>query len=82
MSKPGLRQILSRLLRRRRGVIWGCGAAALLCVLALSLSPYSSFQRLQVQVFDIYQRLAPRPHGGTPVTIVDFDEESIERVGQ
>ncbi len=82
MSKPGLRRILSRLLRRRRGVIWGCGVAALICVLLLSLSPYSPFQRLQVQVFDTYQRLSPRPHGGTPVTIVDLDEESIERIGQ
>lgn len=82
MSKVSLRSLLSRLLRQRRGVIWGSGMAALACVVLLSLSPLSPFQRLQVQVFDTYQRLAPRPHGGTPVTIVDLDEESIQRIGQ
>ncbi len=82
MSKVSLRSLLSRLLRQRRGVIWGSGMAALACVVLLSLSPLSPFERLQVQVFDTYQRLAPRPHGGTPVTIVDLDEESIQRIGQ
>ncbi len=82
MSKVSLRSLLSRLLRQRRGVIWGSGMVALACVVLLSLSPLSPFERLQVQVFDTYQRLAPRPHGGTPVTIVDLDEESIQRIGQ
>ena len=82
MSKVSLRSLLSRLLRQRRGVIWGSGMVALACVVLLSLSPLSPFERLQVQVFDTYQRLAPRPHGGTPVTIVDLDEESIQRIGK
>ncbi len=74
--------IITRLLRNRRTVIWLSGLAALVAVMVLSLSPISPFERLQVQVFDTYQRLAPRPYGGTPITIVDIDEESLKRLGQ
>ena len=74
--------IISRLLRNRRTVIWLSGLAALAAVMALSLSAFSPFYRLQVQVFDTYQRMAPRPYGGTPITIVDIDEQALERLGQ
>lgn len=74
--------IISRLLRNRLGLIWLSGLAALIAVLALSLSPVSPFFRLQVQVFDTYQRLAPRPYGGTPITIVDIDEAALAELGQ
>jgi adenylate cyclase len=37
---------------------------------------------LQYQVFDFYQRSAPRPYTDTAVRYVDIDEESLKRIGQ
>jgi len=64
------------------GQFHASGLLALSCVLLLAQSPVSPFPRLQVLVFDTYQRLSPRTHGGAPVLIVDIDEQSIARIGQ
>jgi adenylate cyclase len=32
--------------------------------------------------FDVFQRLAPRPHQEVPVKVVDIDDESLARLGQ
>ena len=82
MAQWNLGVMFSSLLRKKRTIIWLSGLVGMLAVLALAQSPLSPFQRLQVQVFDTYQRLAPRPYGGAPVLIVDIDEESLGRVGQ
>jgi adenylate cyclase len=37
---------------------------------------------LRYQVFDYYQRTAPRPYTETPVRYIDIDEESLSRIGQ
>ena len=49
-----------------------------LCCLNLTV-----VERLRDQVFDLYQRTAPRAYDPTiPVRVVDIDDESIERIGQ
>lgn len=82
MANRGFGGIFSFLLRKSRTIIWLSGLAALLVVCLLALSAYSPFERLQVQVFDSYQRLSPRVYGETPVIVVDIDEESLEQIGQ
>lgn len=54
----------------------------MVAIVAVMLSPYSPFRHIQPLVFDLYQRLHPRPYGNSPVVIVDIDEESIARIGQ
>jgi adenylate cyclase len=39
-------------------------------------------ERLRLNVFDEYQKLAPRPYIDSPVRIIDIDERSIEMLGQ
>lgn len=82
MANAGFSRIFSFLLRKSRTIIWLSGLAALLSVCLLSFSAFSPFERFQVQVFDTYQRLSPRPYGETPVVVVDIDEESLAKVGQ
>lgn len=82
MANAGFGSIFSFLLRKSRTIIWLSGLAALLVVCLLALSQFSPFERLQVQVFDTYQRLAPRPYGDSPVVVVDIDETSLAKIGQ
>lgn len=65
-----------------RYYIWISGIGAIVAIVAVMLSPYSPFRQIQPLVFDLYQRLHPRPYGNSPVVIVDIDEESIARIGQ
>lgn len=37
---------------------------------------------LRLQVFDLFQRIAPRETGALPVLIVDIDDESLAEIGQ
>ena len=39
-------------------------------------------EEARLKVFDIFQRLAPRPYTPVPVRFVDLDDESLARVGQ
>ena len=39
-------------------------------------------ERVQLPIFDLYQRLYPRPYQATPVKILDIDEASIAKLGQ
>ncbi len=82
MANAGFSRIFSFLLRKSRTIIWLSGLAALFFVCLISLSAFSPFERFQVQVFDAYQRLSPRPYGESPVVVVDIDEESLAKVGQ
>ena len=59
------------------------GLAALALVLLLQLANVAPLERLRMQVFDSYQRAAPREVSGpSPVVVVDIDEQSIRRLGQ
>ncbi len=39
-------------------------------------------EELQMRVFDVYQRIAPREYVPVPVKYVDLDDESLEKIGQ
>jgi adenylate cyclase len=60
------------------------GLAVLALVVLLQWLDPAPLQRVRLQVFDAWQRVAPRDaapgHGG--VLVVDIDESSIERLGQ
>ena len=60
-----------------------CSLGPVLLILALSLLHLSVIERLQDQVFDLYQRLSPRAYDpAVPVRIVDIDDASIAKFGQ
>ena len=44
--------------------------------------PGGVLRGLQNQLFDFYQRTAPRPYTDASVRYVDIDEESLKRIGQ
>ncbi|MDH3451199.1 MAG: adenylate/guanylate cyclase domain-containing protein [Gammaproteobacteria bacterium] len=57
-------------------------ALVLVLVIGLRLQLPSQLERLQLQVFDVLQRLKPREYVQVPVRIVDIDDASLEAVGQ
>lgn len=59
------------------------GLVTLALVVLLQLADSAPLERLRMQVFDSYQRAAPRVvDGPSPVVVVDIDEPSIARLGQ
>ena len=62
--------------------VWLAGLFMAGLVLSGMLAAPRSMERLSTFVFDTYQQLRPRDWGGSPVVVVDIDEESLERVGQ
>ncbi|AGT11165.1 CHASE2 domain-containing protein [Paracoccus aminophilus] len=67
--------------RRRAGVSLAGLATLLLALFAATLfQPWR--ERLTFQVFDAYQRLAPRAATDPAVAVVDIDEASIAALGQ
>lgn len=58
------------------------GLAVVLLLAVLQWSGTGLLDRFGLQLFDAYQRAAPRPVADTPVRIIDIDEESIARLGQ
>jgi adenylate cyclase len=57
--------------------------AVIAAALALRIWDPSPVARLRSLVFDTYQRISPRRYDpGTPLRIVDIDEESLKRIGQ
>ncbi len=54
-----------------------------LSMLALGLRVgVPSFERYQLDVFEVFQRIEPRAYVEAPVRIVDLDDASLERIGQ
>ena len=66
--------------RRLTNIAIVLAATALIIVLRL-LDPQPVTQ-MRLAVFDLYQRIQPRPYEAAPVRIVDIDDESLTRVGQ
>jgi adenylate cyclase len=58
------------------------GLALLTGLLVLRLIDPALTERLRFQQFDLMQQLFPREMQTSPVVVVDFDEESLRRVGQ
>ncbi len=63
---------------------WGKAAtfAAVLIGVLMYLFEPLALKILQNVVFDQYQRWHPRPYVAAPVRIIDFDDESLRRIGQ
>ena len=57
-----------------------------LAILGLALLVRGTFpgpvEEVQLKVFDIYQRIKPRPYEPAPVKFIDLDDESLSRLGQ
>jgi adenylate cyclase len=66
----------------RRGLIYILPLAVLGLALLARLAAPDLLDRLMLTSFDLYQRIAPRPAGDSPVRIVDIDNDSINRYGQ
>src|SRR5262249_50619861 len=69
-------------LARRFGVARGLALLLLLGLAALRLADPILLQELRVRTFDFFQVLHPRDATPRPVVIVDFDEKSLNRIGQ
>ena len=39
-------------------------------------------EEVRLKVFDVFQRLSPRPYTPVPVRFIDLDDESLSRIGQ
>ena len=61
---------------------WIVPLAILFGALALRGMEPRVIQDLQLGVFDLYQRTAPREYTPVPVAIVDLDDETLARYGQ
>ena len=64
------------------------GFARLLCLLlligfaALRVADPAPVEEIRVRTFDAFQRIDPRKKTARPVTIVDIDDKSLEKLGQ
>ena len=64
------------------------GYARLLCLAlmigfgALRIADPAPVEEIRVRTFDAFQRIDPRKKTARPVTIVDIDDKSLEKVGQ
>jgi adenylate cyclase len=58
------------------------GLVALLAMLLLRIVDPGPLEALRLQVFDLYQRLGPRPATDLPIVVVAIDDESLVRIGQ
>ena len=74
--------MLGRWLQRRNGWPVLAGLACVAAIAILKLAGFPLLERAGLQIFDAYQRAAPRAYREAPVRIVDIDEESIARLGQ
>jgi len=54
----------------------------LVLAIALKIGEPKVLQDLRLDIFDLYQRLHPRPFEEVGVRIVDIDDESLRRLGQ
>ncbi len=57
-------------------------ALMLLIVLVVRVKAPHVVEFFQLQVFDTYQRIEPRPYTPVPVKIIDIDDASLKRIGQ
>jgi adenylate cyclase len=67
----------------RRYLDWIIPLLVLAGALALRIDDGPLVKELRNKVFDVYQRLEPRPYDArTPVRILAIDEDSLHRIGQ
>jgi adenylate cyclase len=75
-------RVLRRWLQRRFGYARLACLALLIGFAALRVLDPAPVEELRVRTFDAYQRFDPRDKTARPVTIVDIDDKSLEKLGQ
>jgi len=79
---------MKRLRAIRRWFTRRIGYARLLCLAlligfaALRIADPAPVEEIRVRTFDFFQRIEPRKKTMRPVTIVDIDDKSLEKLGQ
>ncbi|MEH2558821.1 adenylate cyclase [Bradyrhizobium algeriense] len=73
---------LPRWFKRRIGYARLLCLALLIGFAALRLADPAPVEEVRVRTFDFFQRLDPRKKTARPVTIVDIDDKSLEKIGQ
>jgi adenylate cyclase len=79
---------MKRLRVLRRWFARRVGYARLLCLVlligfaALRAADPAPVEEIRVRTFDFFQRIDPRKKTARPVTIVDIDDKSLEKLGQ
>jgi adenylate cyclase len=75
-------RILLRWFKRRFGYARLLCLALLIGFAALRIIDPAPVEEIRVRVFDAFQRVDPRQKTERPVTIVDIDDKSLEKLGQ
>jgi adenylate cyclase len=73
---------LRRWFKRRFGYARLACVALLVGIAALRVLDPAPIEELRVRTFDGFQRIDPRKKTARPVTIVDIDDKSMEKLGQ
>ncbi|NOJ46665.1 CHASE2 domain-containing protein [Bradyrhizobium archetypum] len=73
---------LPRWFKRRIGYARLLCLALLIGFAALRVADPAPVEEIRVRTFDFFQRIDPRQKTARPVTIVDIDEKSMEKLGQ
>src|SRR5258707_5783365 len=75
-------KVIRRWLQRRIGYARLACLVLLIGFAALRVLDPAPVEELRVRTFDSFQRIDPRHKTARPVTIVDIDDKSMEKLGQ
>ena len=75
-------RILRRWFKRRFGYARLACLALLVAFAAFRIADPAPVEEIRVRTFDTFQRFDPRKKVARPVTIVDIDDKSMEKLGQ
>ena len=75
-------RVLRRWFTRRIGYARLLCFALLIGFAALRIADPAPVEEIRVRTFDFFQRIDPRQKTARPVTIVDIDDKSLEKLGQ
>jgi adenylate cyclase len=75
-------RILRRWFKRRFGYARLACLALLIAFAAFRIADPAPVEEIRVRTFDTFQRFDPRKKVARPVTIVDIDDKSMEKLGQ
>ena len=75
-------RVLPRWFKRRFGYARLLCLALLIGFAALRVADPAPVEEIRVRTFDAFQRIDPRKKTARPVTIVDIDDKSLEKLGQ
>src|SRR5258705_13173201 len=75
-------RIVRRWFKRRFGYARLACLALLVLFAALRILDPAPVEEIRVRTFDTFQRFDPRKKAVRPVTIVDIDDKSMEKLGQ